>query len=103
MKWPVGRRPADAPQPSATENVPLADELSLVRAQIKALEAREEEIRAALIADPSARLGKHFEAIVITSTQRRISLDLLKQRFPEVASAVIGDKEVTVVRLQRRP
>lgn len=65
-------------------NLPWPDELAQVRAQIKALQAREAELRQLLIATPSAREGAAWLAIVKTSVTSRTDLKELRAAQPDL-------------------
>ncbi len=54
-------------------NMPPADELELVRAEIKRLKAREAELRAAMLEDGGAEPGEDWRVEVVE--QRRRTLD----------------------------
>jgi hypothetical protein len=59
-----------------------ADELAEVRAEIRALEARQEELRQTLIAaEPEDRIGAAYGAEVYTTETARLDRKALTKRF----------------------
>jgi len=69
---------------SDTLNLPPADRLAAVRAQIKALQDDEAGLKSLMIADPSARTGNNYVAVVRTVTAKRLNQQALKDLYPEV-------------------
>ena len=63
--------------------LPPADELAEVRAQIKALEGREGELKALMLSDPSARTGNQVVAEVREVTTRRCDIKELRAAYPD--------------------
>lgn len=85
---PACSQPASGPSSSRSsaglsDQVPPADELFAVRAQIKDLEARESELRALMLLDPSARTGNHYLAEICKITTRRPDLKEMRAMYPE--------------------
>jgi hypothetical protein len=70
------------------ENTASADELASVRAHMRVLQRREAELRAGMLSDPDARVGKRFVVSVKSVTQRRIDSDRLRRDYPAIAEAV---------------
>jgi|SRR5215469_9071899 len=83
----------------SVENIGPADELGLLRDEMKRLEVREKQLRAVLLNDPEARVGKRFVADIVTMKRTRIDMETLKLDYPEVAQEVIVLYETTSVRL----
>ena len=83
------------------ENVAPADELAELRQRIKELQEQEAELRAAIISDPEARVGKAWRATIVGQASRRIDADKLRAEYPEVAAAVTNTVALTVVRVAR--
>ena len=65
-------------------NVPVPDELAAVREQMKALEAREADLRRLLIANPDLRTGAAWLAEVKTVAQDRTDLRELRACHPDI-------------------
>jgi hypothetical protein len=61
------------PMPDGKRNMPAADELELVRAEIKRLRAREAELRSVLLEEDGAEPGQDWRVEVVE--QRRRTLD----------------------------
>jgi hypothetical protein len=59
-------------------NVPVPDELADTRAKIKALQQRENELKALLLANPDIREGAAWLAEVKTVTTQRVDLKELR-------------------------
>ena len=70
---------ADTPR-----NVAVPDELAAVRAQLKALETKEAELRQVLLSDPSARTGAEWVAEIKTVTTSRTDLKELRANHPKL-------------------
>jgi predicted phage-related endonuclease len=96
-------------------NTPVPDELAAVREQIKALETRENELKALLLANPDIRTGASWLAEVKTVETTRTDLkemranhaDIVEQytfRLPVtrvVLSGITDDGEVVSARKLR--
>lgn len=67
-------------------NTPPPDELAQVRAQLKALETREAELRHLLLANPDCRTGASWVAEVKTVTSERVDLKELRACYPELVA-----------------
>jgi len=67
----------------AIPNVPPADELFAIRAQLKALETREAEIKAVLLSDPSSRNGNAYVAEIRSITTNRCDIKELRAAYPQ--------------------
>jgi hypothetical protein len=76
-------------------NLPLPDELADLRAKIKALEQREGEIRATLLAEPDTRTGANWLAEIRTVTQNRTDLKELRAMHHELVEEYTFPVEVT--------
>jgi hypothetical protein len=57
------------------------DQLADVRAQIKQLRAREDELRAEVLANPEDRAGDEHEAMLCETTVERVDLELMKREL----------------------
>jgi hypothetical protein len=64
-------------------NLPPADELFVVRAEIKRLETREAELRQVILSDPSARTGNHYIASLVEVVSRRVDLKEMRAMHPQ--------------------
>jgi hypothetical protein len=82
-----------------TENTAPADELASIREQVRVLQRREAELRAVMLSDPGARVGKRFIASVKTASQRRVDADRLRRDYPATAEAVTDKITVQTVYL----
>jgi hypothetical protein len=79
-----------------------ADALAEVRHQIKALEAREGELRQHLIDNPDDRIGDTWGMRVESFTHRRLDLDAALMRLGlDLLEPYLVEKEFAVVRLAR--
>lgn len=76
-------------------NIALPDELAAIRAQMKALETREAEIRVAILNDPSTRTGKDWVAEVRKVTQDRVDLKELRACYPAEVEEQTHPVEIT--------
>jgi len=65
-------------------NLPLPDQLAEVRLRLKELGARENELKAALMADPDARTGVSWIAEVKTVETTRTDLKELRAVHPDI-------------------
>jgi hypothetical protein len=82
------------------ENLPPADELHAVRDDIKRLRSRESELKAVMIADPSARTGNSYAVDVVAMKTTRTDLKELRNIHPEIAAEFTF--EVTETRVELR-
>lgn len=78
-----------------------ADELAEIRAQIKLLSLREEELRAQILAsDESELTGYHYRARVDVWTNPRFDYRLLRETFPsdqlESCTKIVETRRVTL-------
>lgn len=71
---------------SAASNLPIPDQLAAVRAQMKALETREEELRLILLNDPSARTGAEYVAVIKTIVTPRLDRKQLSLAAPDLVA-----------------
>ena len=78
-------------------NIPVPDELAAVRAQIKALETREAQLKQILLTDPSARTGASWIAEVKTVTQERTDIKELRAMHPDLVAEYTFPLTVTRV------
>ena len=67
-------------------NTPVPDELAAVRAQLKALETREAELRQILLANPDVREGTAWLAEIKVVTQDRTDLRELRAMYPDLVA-----------------
>ena len=81
----------------APRNVPVPDALAAVRAEIKALETREAELKAALIADPDIREGKAWLAEIVVINTTYTDLKELRAMHPDLVAEYVFPKQVTRV------
>jgi hypothetical protein len=100
----------------APRQIPPADELHSVRAQLKALEEREAELRQIMLADPSARTGNRFVVELREVVSQRTDLKELRAMYPDLVAeytqpvattrvelrAVTADGEVVAIPRKRR-
>jgi predicted phage-related endonuclease len=82
------------------KNTPLPDELAAVRAEIKRLESREEQLRASLLANPAFRTGTDYLAEIKTVTQQRTDLKEMRANYPEIVEQFTFPSPVTMVVLK---
>jgi hypothetical protein len=80
-------------------NVPLPDQLAEVRLRLKELGARENELKAALMADPDARTGVSWIAEVKTVQTTRFDVKELKAGHPDLAAEYTFSVPVTRIEL----
>ena len=85
---------ADTPR-----NVPVPDALAEVRAQLKALETKEAELRQVLLSDPTARTGASWVAEIKTVTTQRTDLKELRACHPDIVEQFTFPTEITRVEL----
>ena len=98
-----------------TDQLPPADELFEVRAAIKQLTSRERELKATVIADPSARTGNHYAVDVKDVATARLDIKEMKANHPSIVEQfthTVFDKRVELrginedgelVSLRRKP
>lgn len=84
--------PTDTPR-----NIPVPDALATVRAEIKALETREAELKAALIADPDIREGAAWLAEIVVINTTYTDLKELRAMHPDLCAEYTFPKQVTRV------
>jgi hypothetical protein len=87
------RAMSDAPR----INIPVPDELAATRAQIKALETREAELKALLLANPDIREGANWLAEIKTVTQERTDLKELRAMHADLVAEYTFPTEITRV------
>jgi hypothetical protein len=80
------------------------DELSDIRARIKILREREQQLRAVILADPEDRAGDEFVAVIGEITTERLDVDLMKAELGLLfLRPYIRAKIQTRVRLEPKP
>jgi predicted phage-related endonuclease len=82
-------------------NNPLPDELNQLRNHIKALKAREEEVKAALLKDPETRTGNHWVAQIRTTVQHRTDIKEMREVHPDIVEEFTFPSTYTSVDLLR--
>jgi hypothetical protein len=65
-----------------SDQLPPADELHAIRAQLKTLGERESALKALMINDPSARTGNQFCVDVVEITSNRTDIKELRAAYP---------------------
>ena len=75
----------------------MPDALAAVRAEIKGLETREAELKAALIADPDIREGVAWLAEVVVINTTYTDLKELRAMHPDLVAEYVFPKQVTRV------
>ena len=83
-----------------SEQVPPADELAAIRDEIKTLKLREDELRAIILADPSARTGNKYLAEIVTVMQERTDLKELRANCPALVREYTFPIAITKVELR---
>ena len=78
-------------------NVPVPDELASVRAQIKALEERETELKRMVLENPDVRTGASWLAEVKTVETTRTDLKELRAVHPDIVDQFTFQVPVTRV------
>lgn len=78
-------------------NLAPADELHLVRSNIKAFEEREKELVRLMKDDPSARMGNSFCARVIEVESSRPDTVAMKQLYPDIVAEFTFPQKYTQV------
>jgi hypothetical protein len=82
---------------SDQRNIPVPDALAAVRAEIKALEQRENELKALILANPDVREGANWLAEIKTVTQERTDLKELRAMHADLVAEYTFPTEVTRV------
>jgi hypothetical protein len=85
------------PTVSSEQQLPPADELFDVRAEIKHLTSRERELKALMIGDPSTRTGNHYICVVRDIETARLDVKELKAAHADIVGEythVVTDKRV---------
>jgi len=80
-----------------TDQLPPADELYAVREDIKRLTSRERELKATVIADPSARTGNHYAVEIKDVATARTDIKELRANHPDLVAEfthTVFDKRV---------
>lgn len=67
------------------DNLPPADELFDVRAQLKELAGRERDLRSLMLSDPSARTGNRYAVEIRDVQTTRTDLKELRAVHPDIA------------------
>lgn len=83
------------------DNTSPADELLSVRERIKELQVREKDLKATLIADPDARMGRYAVASVVESERVSIDTKRLKEEYPDLADSYSKSTVTTTVKVMR--
>jgi hypothetical protein len=83
----------------APRNIPVPDELADIRAQMKALETREEELKALLIANPDVRQGANWLAEIKTVTQQHTDLKEMRAMHADLVAEYTFPRAITRVEL----
>jgi hypothetical protein len=73
------------------------DELGEVRAKIKVLQAREAELRAAVLDDNCDRVGDEYVAVVRAQSQARVDIPALKKHMGAKLNPFMVEREVTQI------
>jgi hypothetical protein len=79
----------------ARPNTPPPDELAAIRAEMKRLETREQELRALLLANPDVRTGANWLAEIKTVQQERTDLKELRAAYPDQVAEHTYPTEIT--------
>jgi hypothetical protein len=66
------------------DNLPPADELFDVREQLKALKARESDLRSLMLSDPSARTGNRYAVEIKEVTSTRTDIKEMRKLHPDI-------------------
>lgn len=102
---------------SETPQLPPADELYAVRAQIKALTERESALKSLMLTDPAARTGNDYLVEIKTVHTNRVDIKELRAAYPKEVEeytfpltqervelrAISEDGEILSVRRKRKP
>lgn len=80
-------------------NLPAPDELAAVRAQIKALQAREAELRTLLLTEPTERVGTAYVAVIKTTERPQLDSKELRRCHPDLVAEFTFPQNVTTISL----
>ena len=80
-------------------NVPVPDALAAVRAEIKALQQREGELRRLLVDNPDLRTGAGWLAEIKTVTTQRVDIRELRDCNPDLVAEFTFPEQSTRVEL----
>jgi hypothetical protein len=80
-----------------TSQLPVPDELAAVRAQMKALEERETELKRLVLENPDVRTGASWLAEVKTTDTTRTDLKELRAIYPDLVEQFTFQVPVTRV------
>lgn len=83
--------------PDAPRNIPVPDALAAVRAQLKALETQEAELKRLLLDNPDLRTGAAWLAEVVTINTTYTDLKELRAMNPDLCAEYTFPKQVTRV------
>ncbi len=83
--------------PSPRPNIPVPDELAAVREQIRQLQAREEELRRLLIANPDLREGAAYLAEIKTAKREHTDIKEMRALHPDLVAEFTFPAETTSV------
>lgn len=81
----------------APRNIPVPDALAAVRAEIKALEQRESELKQLLLANPDIREGAAWLAEIVVINTTFTDLKELRNMNPDLCAEYTFPKQVTRV------
>ena len=81
----------------APRNIPVPDELADTRAKIKALEQRENELKALILDNPDIREGAAWLAEVVVINTTYTDLKELRAMHPDIVADYVFPKRVTRV------
>jgi hypothetical protein len=85
---------------TVAEQLPPADELAAIRAQLKTLGEREAELRRLMIADPSARTGNAFVVELLEVETRRTDLKELRAMHEDLVEEYTFPQKVVRIELR---
>jgi hypothetical protein len=86
------------------DNLPPADELFDVREQLKALKARESDLRSLMLSDPSARTGNRYAVEIKEVTSTRTDIKEMRKLYPEQHVELRGiNEDGELTSLRRKP
>ena len=97
---PAGFAAGETPPTEPAELHP-ADELGLIRQEIRGLQYREQQLREIILAEPNDRAGELFSATVEVAWQSRVDSDWLRKNHPAIAEAATRPVRVVFVRTTR--
>jgi hypothetical protein len=83
-----------------SDQLPPADELQAVRAQLKTLGEREAALKALMLNDPSARTGNQFCVDVLEVTSNRTDIKELRACHPDLVAEFTFKVKTTRVELR---